>query len=549
MTLIKMRRILAALVLLTPTLSFAQIAVLRGGMDFGSIMYGSSGTCLVSNGTASPPTFQACSGTGGVSTVSVASANGFAGTVANATTTPAITLSTSINGPVKGNGTALQAASASDIYNLFSGTPSSTCYLSGSGACSVPSGSGTGLTSVGLSAPSFLTVTGNPLTANGTLALSYSGTALPIANGGTGNTTGNAATATSIAGGTANQIPYQTGAGATSFFSASNYGVQTYGGTGVPTSIAGAAGVLQGSVSAVPAFTTTPTLTGTNFSNIPYSALSGTPTTWNQSTTGNAATATALATTPTQCTGGQYATGIAASGNANCGSPSGSGTVTTASVVTANGFAGTVATATTTPAVTLTTSVSGLIKGSSSALTAAASADVIGLFSGTCSSSTVLMGNGTCSAGTPIPSLPSYTTPVAADLMIVYSQANAAADQSTIGVLQAEFLALGLRIQTAATGTTLTPTVGTADQVNQANTQATGTLTIANPTGSPTDGQRLTIRITSTNVQTYSWGTAYHAGATALPTASTGSSKHDYIGFIYDAVTSQWDYVSTAAGF
>ena len=40
--------------------------------------------------------------------------------------------------------------------------------------------------------------------------------------------------------------------------------------------------------------------------------------TLNQSTTGNAATATALATAPTQCTGSALALGIAASGNANC---------------------------------------------------------------------------------------------------------------------------------------------------------------------------------------------------------------------------------------
>lgn len=36
------------------------------------------------------------------------------------------------------------------------------------------------------------------------------------------------------------------------------------------------------------------------------------------STSGNAATATALAATPSQCTGGQFATGVQASGNANC---------------------------------------------------------------------------------------------------------------------------------------------------------------------------------------------------------------------------------------
>lgn len=48
---------------------------------------------------------------GTVTSVSVASANGFAGTVANPTTTPAITISTTINSPIlAGNGTALIAA-------------------------------------------------------------------------------------------------------------------------------------------------------------------------------------------------------------------------------------------------------------------------------------------------------------------------------------------------------------------------------------------------------------------------------------------------------
>jgi hypothetical protein len=50
-------------------------------------------------------------------------------------------------------------------------------------------GGGGTVTSVALSAPAFLTVTGSPITTSGTLALSYSGTALPVANGGTGVTT------------------------------------------------------------------------------------------------------------------------------------------------------------------------------------------------------------------------------------------------------------------------------------------------------------------------------------------------------------------------
>ncbi len=53
--------------------------------------------------------------------------------------------------------------------------------------------------------------------------------------------------------------------------------------------------------------------------------------TLNQSTTGNAATATALAATPTLCTSTQAATGILANGNATgCFTPSSSGTVNSA---------------------------------------------------------------------------------------------------------------------------------------------------------------------------------------------------------------------------
>jgi hypothetical protein len=51
--------------------------------------------------------------------------------------------------------------------------------------------------------------------------------------------------------------------------------------------------------------------------------------------------------------------------------PATSGTVTSVSVVSANGFAGTVATATTTPAITLTTSVTGVLKGNGTAISAA----------------------------------------------------------------------------------------------------------------------------------------------------------------------------------
>jgi hypothetical protein len=63
--------------------------------------------------------------------VSVVSANGLAGTVATATTTPAITLSTTITGLLKGNGTAISAAASGTDY---APATSGTSILYGNGA-------------------------------------------------------------------------------------------------------------------------------------------------------------------------------------------------------------------------------------------------------------------------------------------------------------------------------------------------------------------------------------------------------------------------------
>jgi hypothetical protein len=86
-------------------------------------------------GAAAVPTFRALVaadipalpyGTGTVTSVSVVSANGFAGTVANPTTTPALTLTTSISGVLYGNGTALAAATISAPLAYSAGTLSIT---------------------------------------------------------------------------------------------------------------------------------------------------------------------------------------------------------------------------------------------------------------------------------------------------------------------------------------------------------------------------------------------------------------------------------------
>lgn len=77
-------------------------------------------------------------------------------------------------------------------------------------------------------------------------------------------------------------------------------------------------------------------------------------------------------------------------------------------------------------------------------------------------------------------------------------------------------------------------------------------LTVNAPTGSPTDGQSLLLRIKSTNALTYTWTTTSGGfrGSTslALPTAST-AGKTDYLGFTYNAIDSFWDYTGTLSGF
>jgi hypothetical protein len=226
-----------------------------GGVAYGTgpaLAVSAAGTVgqVLTSGGAGAPTW-ATDGGGTVTSVSVVSANGLAGTVATATTTPAITLSTTITGLLKGNGTAISAAiSGTDYAPATSGT--SILYGNGAGGFSnvtigtgvafaggtlsatgsggtvtsvtgtapvvssggaTPAismaaattsvngyltstdwttfnnkGSGT-VTSVAASVPAFLSISGSPITTSGTLAIALSGTALPVLNGGTGVTT------------------------------------------------------------------------------------------------------------------------------------------------------------------------------------------------------------------------------------------------------------------------------------------------------------------------------------------------------------------------
>ena len=106
------------------------------------------------------------------------------------------------------------------------------------------------------------------------------------------------------------------------------------------------------------------------------------------------------------------------------------------------------------------------------------------------------------------------------------------------------------RVVTIADGTSITVNADTSDIATQANTQVAGTLTINAPTGTIVNGQKFILRLTSTNVQTFSWNSVF-AGSTdiALPTTSSGGGLTDYVGFIYNSTSAKWQMIAKVFGF
>lgn len=124
---------------------------------------------LTNNGTGTF-SYTPAVGTGTVTSTSVVSANGFAGTVATSATTPAITITTTITGMVKGNGAALLAAVADTDY--LTPATASTTYVPQTRTIN-----GQALTgNISLNLTGVVTSTGNATSiADGALALSKLG--------------------------------------------------------------------------------------------------------------------------------------------------------------------------------------------------------------------------------------------------------------------------------------------------------------------------------------------------------------------------------------
>jgi hypothetical protein len=243
-------------------------------------------------------------GVGTVTNVSVTSANGFTGSVATASSTPAITITTSITGLLKGNGTAVSAAVAGTDY-LTSITSSNVTTALGFTPYNATNPSG------------YITTNGIPSqTGNSGRVLSTDGTTLSWTVAATG----------SVA-----SVSVVSANGFTGTVSTST----TTPAITITTSITG---VLKGNGTAVSA-----AVAGTDY-QAPLPTQTG-------------QTGKYLTTDGTTLSWGTVSAGV--------------GTVTTVSVASANGFTGTVATSTTTPAITITTSITGLLKGNATAISAA----------------------------------------------------------------------------------------------------------------------------------------------------------------------------------
>ena len=249
---------------------------------------GSSGQLLSTNGAGILSWSSA--GAGSVTSASIVSANGFAGLVATSTTTPAITLTTSVTGLIKGNGTALSAATSGTDYS--DGTASLSTGI-------LKSTTTTGALTIAIAAD-FPTLnqntTGTAAGLSSTLAVSSGGTGATTSNtafnhlvpsqvtntgkflttDGTDTSWSNIGVASNVAGGAAGNIVYQSGSNTTSFVT-----------TGTTSQV-----LISGTT---PSWTNTPTLTGTNFTGIPNSALTNSSVTIGSTSVSLGSSSTTLA--------------------------------------------------------------------------------------------------------------------------------------------------------------------------------------------------------------------------------------------------------------
>lgn len=104
------------------------------------------------------------------------------------------------------------------------------------------------------------------------------------------------------------------------------------------------------------------------------------------------------------------------------------------------------------------------------------------------------------------------------------------------------------RIGTETSSATSTPTADTVDQWNV--TALAVADAFAAPTGTPTDGQDLIIRIKDNGTaRALTWNAIYRASSDLALPSTTILSKTLYLGFRYNAADSKWDLLAVLNNF
>lgn len=153
-------------------------------------------------------------------------------------------------------------------------------------------------------------------------------------------------------------------------------------------------------------------------------------------------------------------------------------------------------------------------------------------------------------------SLTNNTTLASTDRLLVVDDGTTALQDTTISVLSAYLAALtqtltNKRITPRITTITssATPTINTddCDCVTITALAAAITSMTTNLSGTPTNFQKLLIRIKDNGTaRAITWGTSFQSGSATLPT-TTVLGKTLMVGLIYDSVDSKWTCEATGS--